>query len=63
MGYRICEETGCVILYLELKQLENITEMVREVACTEENCDGRDGQFILDELVECLDGATASSSW
>ena len=59
MGYSICEETGCVILYLSLEQLKHITSMVCEVATTEENSE-KDGAFILRELDECLDGATCS---
>ena len=58
MGYSICEETGCVILYLSVEQLKNITCMVREVATTEENATKRDGEFILSELYECLEGAS-----
>ena len=58
MGYRICEETGCVILYLDVEQLKNITCMVQEVATTEENATKRDGEFILDELGRCLEGAS-----
>ena len=58
MGYRICEETGCVILYLSVEQLNNITCMVEEVACSEENAIRRNGEFILGELSECLEGAS-----
>ena len=58
MGYSICEEIGCVILYLSVEQLKNITCMVQEVATTEENATKRDGEFILSELYECLEGAS-----
>ncbi len=57
MGSAICSETGCVILYLSLEQLKNITEMAGEVANTEENCDGKDGAFLMEELSECVDRA------
>ena len=60
LGYSICEETGCVMLYLSVEQLKNITCMVQEVASSEENATYRDGEFLLDELYECLDGATCS---
>ena len=58
MGYNTCEETGCVMLYLSVEQLKNITCMVQEVATTEENATKRDGEFILSELYECLEGAS-----
>ena len=58
MGYSTCGETGCVILYLSVEQLKNITCMVQEVATTEENATKRDGEFILDELGDCLEGAS-----
>ena len=47
-----------LILYLSVEQLKNITCMVREVATTEENATKRDGEFILSELYECLEGAS-----
>ena len=58
MGYSTCEQTGCVILYLSVEQLKNITCMVQEVATTEENATKRNGEFILSELYECLEGAS-----
>ena len=58
LGYSICSETGCVILFLSVEQLKNITCMVQEVATTEENATKRDGAFILDELADCLEGAS-----
>ena len=58
MGYNTCEETGCVMLYLSVEQLKNITCMVQEVATTEENLTKRDGGFILSELGRCLEGAS-----
>ena len=58
MGYNTCEETGCVMLYLSVEQLKNITYMVSEVAACEENAMERNGEFLLDELGECLEGAS-----
>lgn len=58
LGYNTCEETGCVMLYLSVEQLKNITCMVGEVAATEENATERNGEFLLNELYECLEGAS-----
>ena len=58
MGYNTCEETGCVMLYLSVEQLKNITYMVSEVAACEENATERNGEFLLNELCECLEGAS-----
>ena len=61
LGYSICEETGCVILYLSVEQLKNITYMVSEVASCEENAMERNGEFLLNELCECLEGASGGN--
>ena len=58
LGYGTCEETGCVMLYLSVEQLKNITSMVSEVASSEENAMERNGEFLLNELYECLEGAS-----
>ena len=57
MGSAICSETGSVILYLSLEQLENITYMVKEVGSSVENATQRDGEFLMEELSECVDRA------
>ena len=56
--YSVCPETDCVMLYLSVEQLKNITCMVQEVASSEENATYRDGEFLLDELCDCLEGAS-----
>ena len=59
MGCEICSETGTVILYLSLDQLENITYMVNQVGSLEENATERDGEFLCDELSVCVDRAAS----